>query len=56
MIKKIPGFLAALMALTLLAPPAQAHATHVLPAVAAEDYYAEINGVEYRVSQERSQT
>lgn len=56
MIKKIPGLFAVLMALALLSPMPQAHAAHVLPAVAAEGYYAEINGVEYRASQERSQT
>jgi hypothetical protein len=56
MLKKVPGVLTALMALILLGPMPQAHAEHVLPLVATEGYYAEINGVEYWPSQERSQT
>ncbi|MBB6119009.1 hypothetical protein [Nocardiopsis algeriensis] len=56
MLKKIPGVIAILMALALLGSMPQAHATHVLPAATVEDYYVEINGVEYRPSQERSQT
>src|SRR5699024_5675582 len=56
MIKKIPGLFAVLMALALLSPMPQSHAAHVLPAVAAEYYCAEINEGEYRASQDSTQT